>query len=120
VYVQVCVIDDDPLMLKHLEEMLTGLGCQVVSAPDVNTALKQMALHHCDAAVVDILMPDRDGLNFILEVRRTRPDLRIVAISGGGRLSAGSLLSMAKGLGADATLVKPFSSSELEFALAVT
>lgn len=117
---QVCVIDDDPLMLKHLEAMLTGLRWQVVSSPDVNAALKQMTTYHCDAAVVDILMPDRDGLNFILEVRQTRPDLRIVAISGGGRLSAGSLLAMAKGLGADATLAKPFSSSELEFALAIT
>lgn len=117
---QVCVIDDDPLMLKHLGEMLTGLGCQVVSAPDVNTAIKEMAVHQCEAAVVDILMPDRDGLNFILEIRRTRPDLRIVAISGGGRLGAGTLLGMANALGADATLVKPFSSSELKLALAAT
>jgi CheY-like chemotaxis protein len=80
-------------------------------------ALELMKLHHCHAAVVDILMPDRDGLNFILEVRRTRPDLRIVAISGGGRLGAGPLLSMADGLGADAVLAKPFSPSELEIAL---
>lgn len=114
---KVCAIDDDPLMLRHLEEMLIGLGFEAVSAPDVDTAIKHMSVHHCDAAVVDILMPERDGLNFIMEIRRTRPDLRIVAISGGGRLGAGSLLSMADGLGADATLVKPFSSSELEVAL---
>lgn len=117
---KVCAIDDDPLMLRHLEEMLTGLGFEVVTAPDVDTAIKQIGQHHCDAAVVDILMPDRDGLNFIMEVRRTRPDLRIVAISGGGRLGAGPLLSMADGLGADATLVKPFSPSELEVALTST
>lgn len=115
---KVCAIDDDPLMLQHLEEMLTGLGFEVVSTPDVETAIKQMKLHHCDAAVVDILMPERDGLNFILEIRRTRPDLRIVAITGGGRLGAGPLLRMASGLGADAMLVKPFSMSELELALA--
>ncbi|WP_296165720.1 response regulator [uncultured Brevundimonas sp.] len=116
---KVCAIDDDPLMLQHLEEMLTGLGCQVVSASDVDTGLKKMSEQHCDAAVVDILMPERDGLNFILEIRRTRPDLRIVAISGGGRLGAGPLLSMADGLGADATLVKPFSLSDLKMALQV-
>lgn len=114
---KVCAIDDDPLMLRHLEEMLTKLGFEVVSAPDVDTALEQMNRQHCDAAVVDILMPDRDGLNFILEIRRTRPDLRIVAISGGGRIGAGSLLRMAEGLGANATLVKPFSASELEVAV---
>ena len=97
--------------------MLAGLGFEIVTAPDVDTAIERMSLQHCDAAVVDILMPDRDGLNFILEIRKTRPDLRIVAISGGGRLGAGPLLRMADGLGADATLVKPFSSSDLEQAL---
>lgn len=114
---KVCAIDDDPLMLQHLEEMLTGLGFEVVSAADVDTAFRVMTVHHCEAAVIDILMPERDGLNFIMEARRTRQDLRIVAISGGGRLGAGPLLDMASGLGADATLVKPFSPSDLLLAL---
>ncbi|WGM31845.1 response regulator [Brevundimonas sp. NIBR11] len=114
---KVCVIDDDPLMLEHLAEMVTGLGCQVVTASDVDTGLRLVESQGSDVAVVDILMPDRDGLTFIMEVRRSRPDLRIVAISGGGRLGAGSLLSMAGGLGANTTLVKPFSSSDLAQAL---
>lgn len=104
-------------MLQHLGDMLTALGFKVVSAPDVMTALKVMAVQRCDAAVVDILMPERDGLDFIMEARRIHPGLRIVAITGGGRLGAGPLLRMADGLGADATLVKPFSASELELAL---
>ena len=114
---KVCVIDDDPLMLEHLAEMVTGLGFEVVTAANVDTGLRLVESQGSDAAIVDILMPDRDGLTFIMEVRRTRPDLRIVAISGGGRLGAGSLLSMAGGLGADATLVKPFSNSDLAEAL---
>ncbi len=114
---KVCAIDDDPLMLQHLGDMLTGLGFEVVSAPDVKTAFELIAAQHCDAAVVDILMPDRDGLDFIVQARRDHPGLRIVAITGGGRLGAGPLLRMADGLGADATLVKPFSASELEVAL---
>lgn len=114
---KVCAIEDDPLMLRHLEEMLTGLGCEVVTAESVETAIALMKSQHCHSAVVDILMPGQDGLDFILEIRRTRPDLRIVAISGGGRLGAGPLLAMATGLGADATLVKPFSSTDLELAL---
>lgn len=114
---KVCVIEDDPLMLSHLEGMLTTAGHDVVTALDVNTGLTRAETQGSDVAVVDILMPDRDGLTFIMEVRRTMPELRIVAISGGGRLAAGSLLKMAAGLGADATLVKPFSSSELEIAL---
>lgn len=114
---KVCVIDDDPLMLEHVAEMVTGLGFEVVTAANVDTGLRLVESQGSDAAIVDILMPDRDGLTFIMDVRRTRPDLRIVAISGGGRLGAGSLLSMAGGLGADATLVKPFSNSDLAEAL---
>lgn len=114
---KVCVIDDDPLMLEHLAEMVAGLGFEVVTAPDADTGLRLVESQGSDVAVVDILMPDRDGLTFIMDVRRVRPNLRIVAISGGGRLGAGSLLSMAGGLGADATLVKPFSNSDLAAAL---
>lgn len=114
---KVCVIDDDPLMLSHLEGMLTTAGHDVVTALDVNTGLTRAETQASDVAVVDILMPDRDGLTFIMEIRRKLPGLRIVAISGGGRLGAGSLLKMASGLGADATLVKPFSATELEIAL---
>lgn len=114
---KICVIDDDPLIVSHLEEMLAALGHAVVSACDVDTGLSRMQTQGSDAAVVDVLMPERDGLTFIMEARRLRPDLRIVAITGGGRLSANALLKMASGLGADAVLVKPFSSSELELAL---
>lgn len=89
----------------------------MVTALDVDTGLTRAETQGAEAAVVDILMPERDGLNFIMEIRRKLPDIRIVAISGGGRLGAGALLKMASGLGADATLVKPFSASDLETAL---
>lgn len=115
---RICAIDDDPVMLQHLINMLTELGFEVVSALSVKTALDLIAIHHCDAAVVDILPPDRDGLDFIMQARRDYPGLRIVAITGGGRVGAGPLLRMADGLGADMTLAKPFSASELEVALA--
>lgn len=114
---KVCVIDDDPLMLQHLQDMVAGLGFEVVSAPDVKGAFALLVAQHCDAAVVDILMPDRDGIDFIMQARRDYPGLRIVAISGGGRLGADAVLGMAAGLGADRTLVKPFSASELQMAL---
>lgn len=114
---KVCVIDDDPLVISHLEAMLKELGHDVVSAGDVNGGLEQVAAQGSDAAVVDVLMPERDGLTFIMEARRERPDLRIVAITGGGRLSATALLKMASGLGADAVLAKPFSASDLQLAL---
>ena len=114
---KICVIDDDPMMLSHLEDMLTGLGHEVVTAPDVDTGLRSVETQGSDAAVVDILMPEQDGLTFLMQIRTIKPQIRLVAMTGGGRLGAGPLLKMASGLGADATLVKPFSSTELELAL---
>lgn len=114
---KVCVIDDDPLMLEHVAEMVSSLSFEVVTADNVDTGLRLIEAQGSDAAVVDILMPDRDGLTFIMEARKAWPQLHIVAISGGGRLGAGSLLSMAGGLGANATLIKPFSNSDLAAAL---
>lgn len=114
---KICVIDDDPLMLIHLGEMLRDLGHHVVTAGSVDTGLQNVETQGSDAAVVDILMPERDGLNFIMDIRKARPDIRIVAITGGGLMGAGPLLKMAAGLGADAVLVKPFSATELADAL---
>jgi len=62
-------------------------------------------------------MPEQDGLTFLMRIRTIRPQIRVVAMTGGGRLGAGPLLKMASGLGADATLVKPFSATELTIAL---
>lgn len=115
--VKICVIDDDPLIVSHLETMLTSLGHVVVTALDADTGLSRVQTQDSDAVIVDILMPDRDGLTFIMSARKLRSDLRIVAMTGGGRLGASSVLKMAAGLGADATLVKPFSHSELSLAL---
>ena len=61
-----------------------------------------------DAFVVDILMPERDGLNFIMGMKE-RDDTRVLAMTGGGRLGPGPLLRIAGGRGAHASLMKPFS-----------
>lgn len=114
---KVCIIEDDPLMLQHIETMLVERGYQVVTASNVTEGLEQVRRHEPGAVVIDILMPDRDGLNFIMEMRHLLDRTRIVAITGGGRLGPGPILRMAEALGAHASLTKPFSASELETAL---
>lgn len=114
---KVCVIEDDAIMLDHIAAMLVDMGCEVETALDVDSGLKKIAAFNPDAIVADILMPDRDGLNLIMDLRDKHDEIRIVAITGGGRLGAGPVLNMAKGLGAHATLVKPFSQDELRGAL---
>lgn len=117
---KVCIIDDDPLMLQHIETMLVERGYQVVTAGNVSDGLERVREQRPDAVVVDILMPDRDGLNFIMGMRDLRDHVRIVAMTGGGKLGPGPLLRMAEGLGAHTSLTKPFSASELEAALTAT
>lgn len=114
---KVCVIDDDPLMLDHIEAMLVERGYQVVTADNVSDGLDRVREQRPDAVVVDILMPERDGLTFIMGMQELRDDARIIAMSGGGRLGPGPPLRMAEGLGAHTSLTKPFSASELEAAL---
>ncbi|RYY22550.1 MAG: response regulator [Sphingomonadales bacterium] len=114
---KVCVIEDDPLMLGHLEDMLKRMGYQVMTAGSVDDGLEIVRTWEPDAVVVDILMPDRDGLNFILETRHLREIMRVVAITGGGRLGPGPILQMASGLGAHATLTKPITEDALKAAL---
>jgi DNA-binding response OmpR family regulator len=114
---KVCVIEDDPLMLRHLEDMLKRMDYQVMTAGNVDDGLRIVRDWSPDAVVVDILMPDRDGLNFILETRHLRETMRVVAITGGGRLGPGPVLQMASGLGAHATLTKPFTVDALNAVL---
>jgi len=114
---KICIVDDDPLLLGHLVEVVNGLGHRAFPALKVDAALEIVARSPVDAVLVDILMPERDGLDMIMTIRGVVPRIRVVAMSGGGRIGAGAVLGMAKGLGADAVLVKPFSISELEDAL---
>lgn len=113
----VCVIDDDELVRAFLAEQLSAAGWRVLEAESVEDGVSRIRTERAEAAVVDILMPDRDGLEAIGQLRKVRPDLRIVAISGGGRVGADVYLTLAARIGADATLQKPLDPAALLAAL---
>jgi YesN/AraC family two-component response regulator len=71
-----------------------------------------------DLVLTDLLMPERDGLEFIGDVRKQQPGARIIAMSGGGQIAREPYLKMAKAFGAHALLEKPFSQEQLWAALA--
>ena len=104
----ILVVDDDAIMRATLRDMLQAEGYDVVEAKDGNEAMRIVGSTDLAMIVTDILMPDKDGIELILEVNKTMPDINILAISGGGYLSADNYLSMACDLGAKTTLVKPF------------
>ncbi len=113
----VCVIEDDELVRARIGDMLRAEGHTVFEAESADRGIDLIRTERADVAVVDILMPDRDGLEAIGQLRRTRPDLRIIAISGGGRVGPDVYLTLAKQVGADASLTKPIGQSDLRAAV---
>lgn len=105
-------------MRERLSDMLKGLGHTVFGAGSADAGIELIRTERADVAVVDILMPDRDGLEAIGQLRKARPDLRIVAISGGGRVGPQVYLDLARQIGADAILVKPIDEHALGDAVA--
>jgi len=108
------VIDDDNLVRAALTDMLQTAGFVVVTASNGRLGLELLETTPVDAVITDILMPEQEGLETIREARQRFPDIRILAISGGG--SGGGetqLLRFAESFGADQTLPKPFTGSQL-------
>jgi CheY-like chemotaxis protein len=103
----VVVVDDDPTIRMIAAELLREGEHEVVAAADGDEALRVLAGMKVDLVVMDMLMPNKDGLETIIEARGLYPDLRILAISSGGRVGVGDLLRMARLFGADETYVKP-------------
>lgn len=112
----ILLVDDDVLLRDTYEADLDVAGHQV-SATDGVGALLALRGGGWDAILVDILMPGTDGIEVICAATGLAERPRIVAMSGGGRLSAQECLHMASMLGADACLRKPFEISALMSAL---
>jgi DNA-binding NtrC family response regulator len=91
--------------------MMEAAGHTAVTAEDGIQAPKIMAAQPIDIVITDLLMPERDGLEFITEIRKVYPKVKIIAMSGGGHIARDSYLRIAKNFGAHFLLEKPFSQS---------
>jgi two-component system cell cycle response regulator CpdR len=110
---KVLIIDDEPYILLMLKKMLEKAGYEVDMASNGKEGLDLFEKHAADLVITDIIMPDKEGLEIILEMKKQRPDLKIIAISGGGRISPESYLECAKHFGASRVFQKPFKQKEL-------
>lgn len=107
---RILLVEDDDDVRRSLQSWLTRAGYEVVEAADGNEAVRLWRqLNGADLAIVDMFMPEKDGLECILELRAFSPGVPIIAISGGGASGRIDILADAKLLGAVATLQKPFS-----------
>jgi CheY-like chemotaxis protein len=115
---RILVVDDEQQIRLMLRQMLERLGHQVVEAAGGNEAIRSYREDPADVVIMDLIMPDKEGIETISEIRRDYPDARIIAMSGGGRMGPGNYLELATRLGAQRTLPKPFSMADIQSVLA--
>lgn len=110
---KILIIDDEPYILLMLKKMLEKAGYEVDLASNGQQGMQIFEKDKVDLVITDIIMPDKEGLEIILEMKKQRPDLKIIAISGGGRISPESYLECAAHFGATKVFQKPFKQKEL-------
>lgn len=110
---EILVVDDDLAVLDVMSEMLRLEGHEVTVAENGVDAVQCVNDSEFDLVITDLIMPEKEGLETIADIRRSRADLPIIAISGGGRLGPTDYLETARFIGANATLAKPFARQEL-------
>ncbi len=108
----VLIIDDESLVRATVSRMVEREGHRVLQAGNGAEGLKIFNREQVDVVVCDIIMPEKEGIETIGELRRKNPGLKIIAISGGGRTENVDFLAMAQRLGADYILAKPFGRDE--------
>jgi DNA-binding response OmpR family regulator len=109
----VCLVDDDVFVRDALALGLGDAGFTVVVAPGAAAGLDLASRQEVDAIVTDMNMPGTHGSQFIVQARERWPNMPIIAISGAGLIEGRSIGEVARELGADGALVKPFRAREL-------
>ncbi len=110
---RILVIDDEELVRFTLKQALEKAGHEVVEAADGNDGIAVCRRSPVDLIITDIIMPEKEGIETIVELRRDDPDVKIIAISGGGRIGTKDYLELAQRFGARQVLRKPFGRQEL-------
>jgi DNA-binding response OmpR family regulator len=109
---RILVVDDETGVRAALERILTHCGHQVLLAAEGREAVRLNRTAPSDLIIVDVFMPDQDGLETITQLRNDFPEVAIIAISGGYD-GSGAMLSIARELGAARILEKPFDYETL-------
>lgn len=109
----ILVIDDEDSLRDALRRNLQKSGYHVIEANEGKQGLQQLANSPVDLVLIDIFMPGKEGLETIRELRRSYPNIPVIAMSGGGSKGMADVLRVATLLGARRTLLKPFTGQEL-------
>ena len=115
---RILVIDDEDPIRSLLRRSLQPLGHEVVEAPDGAAGTRLFEASSFDLVITDLFMPEKDGIETVLDLRERYPEVKILVVSGGipsgGRsLDRSGPLADAEAFGADASLEKPFEIRKL-------
>ena len=109
----ILVIDDDDDLREILCIRLRSAEYMVIAASDGHSGMQAYYANKPDLVITDLVMPEKEGIEVIMELQKQNPKPFIIAMSGGGKLKPEAYLPTAKMLGADTIMEKPFSTSEL-------
>ncbi len=110
---KILIIDDESSVIKMLSKLLERNNYEVISATDGNKGVRLFKEHNPDIIITDLIMPEKEGLEMIREIKQLKSDAKIIAISGGGANDPKMYLSLAAKFGAARTLTKPIDTKLL-------
>jgi len=110
---RILIIDDEPQIRSMLKLMLERDGYEVVEAPDGVEGISVYRQNPADLIITDLIMPNKDGIGMIIDLKKEFPEVKIIAMSGGGLNKPDGYLKGAKKLGASCTLTKPIDREEM-------
>ena len=110
---RILIIDDEVQIRSMLRLMLEREGYEVVEAPDGIEGIRAYRQKPADLIITDLIMPNKDGIGMIIELQKEFPDVKIIAMSGGGLNKPEGYLKGAKKLGAACTLTKPIDREKM-------
>jgi|SRR3984893_12962101 CheY-like chemotaxis protein len=110
---KILVIDDDVIVRKTIIRLLEDGGYKVLSAEDGLRGMAMFRSERPDLVITDIIMPEQEGIQTITEMRKAKPDAKIIVISGSGRIGNIDFLRIAQHLGASDAIAKPFDPDDL-------
>jgi len=109
----ILIIDDEPQIRSMIRLILERSGYTVIEASDGIEGIRRFREKPTDLIITDLIMPNKDGIGMIIELKKEFPDVKIVAMSGGGLNRPEGYLRGAQKLGAACTLSKPINRQEL-------
>lgn len=110
---RILIIDDESQIRSMLRLMLERAGYEIAEAPDGIEGIRQYRENPADLIITDLIMPNKDGIGMIIDLKKEFPKVKIIAMSGGGVNRPEGYLDGAKKLGATRTLTKPIDREEM-------